>query len=67
MFDPDGELAFIHDCRSVLEERTVILITHRPASLALADRVFLVEQGKVINSGDSLPNSLPNSSKGVGG
>jgi ABC-type multidrug transport system fused ATPase/permease subunit len=47
MFDPDGELAFIHDCRSVLEQRTVILITHRPASLALADRVLLVAQGKV--------------------
>jgi ABC-type multidrug transport system fused ATPase/permease subunit len=47
MFDPDGELAFIHDCRAVLETRTVILITHRPASLALADRVLLVEQGQV--------------------
>jgi ATP-binding cassette, subfamily B, bacterial len=47
MFDPDGELAFIHDCRSVLEQRTVILITHRPASLALADRVLIVEQGQV--------------------
>ena len=48
MFDPDGELAFIHDCRSVLAERTVILITHRPASLALADRVLRVEQGRVV-------------------
>jgi ABC-type multidrug transport system fused ATPase/permease subunit len=47
MFDPDGELAFIQDCRSVLEQRTVILITHRPASLALADRVLTVEQGQV--------------------
>ena len=47
MFDPDGELAFIHDCRSVLEQRTVILITHRPASLALANRVLLVAQGQV--------------------
>jgi ABC-type multidrug transport system fused ATPase/permease subunit len=47
MFDPDGELAFIHDCRTVLEQRTVILITHRPASLALADRVLLVGQGQV--------------------
>ncbi len=47
MFDPDGELAFIHNCRAVLEQRTVILITHRPASLALADRVLLVEQGQV--------------------
>jgi ABC-type multidrug transport system fused ATPase/permease subunit len=47
MFDPDGELAFIHHCRAVLETRTVILITHRPASLALADRILLVERGQV--------------------
>lgn len=47
LFDPEGELAFIRDCRAILEERTVILITHRPASLALADRVLVVAQGKV--------------------
>lgn len=47
MFDPDGELAFIHDCRAVLEQRTVILITHRPASLALADRVFKLVHGRL--------------------
>jgi ATP-binding cassette, subfamily B, bacterial len=57
MFDPDGELAFIHDCRSVLEQRTVILITHRPASLALADRVLIVEQGQVA---EHPPASNPN-------
>jgi len=27
----------------VLEQRTVILITHRPASLALADRIVEME------------------------
>lgn len=40
MFDPAAELEFIEECRDVLASRTVILITHRPASLALADRVL---------------------------
>jgi ABC-type multidrug transport system fused ATPase/permease subunit len=40
MFDPEGEASFIEQSREVLERRTVILITHRPASLALADRVL---------------------------
>jgi len=39
MFDPDAEQHFLEDCREVLQTRTVLLITHRPASLALADRV----------------------------
>jgi ABC-type multidrug transport system fused ATPase/permease subunit len=39
MFDPEGEASFIAESREVLEQRTVILITHRPASLALADRL----------------------------
>jgi subfamily B ATP-binding cassette protein MsbA len=39
MFDPDGEKRFIDDCRATLGGKTVLLITHRPASLALADRV----------------------------
>jgi ABC-type multidrug transport system fused ATPase/permease subunit len=47
MFDPDGETAFIEQCGEVLESRTVILITHRPASLALADRVLRISEGRV--------------------
>ncbi len=39
MFDAEGEQHFIHECRELLHTRTVILITHRPASLQLADRV----------------------------
>lgn len=39
MFDPAAELDFLNDCRDVLRARTVLLISHRPASLALADRV----------------------------
>ncbi len=44
MFDPAGEQAFIEECHALLRQKTVILITHRPASLALADRV--IEMGK---------------------
>jgi ATP-binding cassette subfamily B protein len=40
MFDPSGESSFIEDCREILQRRTVILITHRPASLALANRII---------------------------
>jgi len=47
MFDPSGELAFIEECKEILEQRTVILITHRPASLALADRVLALKGGRI--------------------
>jgi len=40
MFDPDGEASLIECCGDVLRKRTVIIITHRPAALALADRVI---------------------------
>lgn len=54
MFDPDGEAEFVAECHETLRERTVILITHRPASLALADRVLRLEKGIVqpVTSGD---------------
>jgi ATP-binding cassette subfamily B protein len=48
MFDPQGEKHFIEQCHAVLAQRTVILITHRPASLALADRVVKLEAGKIV-------------------
>ncbi len=48
MFDPAGEREFLQDCREVLRQRTVLLITHRPASLALADRVVRLAGGHVI-------------------
>jgi len=47
MFDPAGEKSFIEECHDLLHQRTVILITHRPASLALADRVLELRDGKV--------------------
>jgi len=45
MFDPEGEASFIEENEGLLKQRTVILITHRPASLALADRVLSLPAG----------------------
>jgi len=48
MFDPQGEEDFIDECSDLLEERTVILITHRPASVALANRVVKMENSRIL-------------------
>ena len=45
MFDPKGEQDFVQENRDILEERTVIIITHRPASLALADKIYELKDG----------------------
>ncbi|MFH1603739.1 MAG: ABC transporter ATP-binding protein [Pseudomonadota bacterium] len=50
MFDPQGEAEFLRACRDVFRRRTVLLITHRPASLAIADRIVRMEQGRIIAS-----------------
>ena len=47
MYDLEGESAFVAACETALAGRTVILITHRPASLAMADRVISLEEGSV--------------------
>jgi ABC-type multidrug transport system fused ATPase/permease subunit len=57
MFDPAGEQAFIEECHDLLTQKTVILITHRPASLALADRV--VELGAEVVDQREVPAALP--------
>ena len=50
MFDLDGEEKFIANCIEALAGRTVIMITHRPAILGLADRIVEVGKGRVVRS-----------------
>ena len=45
MYDLEGESAFVEASITALAGRTVILVTHRPGSLALADRVITLENG----------------------
>jgi len=47
MFDEDAENAFIAACSNALNNRTVVVVTHRPATLALADRVVILEDGRL--------------------
>jgi len=47
MFDPEGEQAVIRECHEVLRSRTLILITHRPESLKLTDRILRLEKGEL--------------------
>ena len=55
MFDPAGELEFIEHCRAVLKTKTVILITHRPAGLTLANRVLEIRDGKIFPTDPPIP------------
>jgi ATP-binding cassette subfamily B protein len=48
MFDTEGEAALVAECREALAGRTVIIVTHRPATLALADRVLRLEDGRIV-------------------
>jgi ATP-binding cassette, subfamily B, bacterial len=40
MYDLQGEAAFVESCIEALADRTVLIVTHRPASLALAHRII---------------------------
>ncbi len=50
--DPSKE----HEIRAAMSEvmggRTTIVIAHRPATIALADRVILLDEGRIVASGD---------------
>ena len=59
MFDPSGEEEFIAQCHQALTQKTVIIITHRPASLALADRVLVLRNGKLEPSEDEVQYVQP--------
>jgi ATP-binding cassette subfamily B protein len=50
MFDPQGEVEFLEGARQALDGRTVLLITHRPASLAVADRIVRMEGGRIVEA-----------------
>lgn len=58
MFDPEGEARFVEIARTALKGRTVILITHRPASLILADRILRLHKGALY---ESSPTGSPSS------
>ncbi|MCU1429041.1 MAG: ABC-type multidrug transport system, ATPase and permease component [Actinomycetia bacterium] len=49
--DPTKEHEIRGALREVMEGRTTIIIAHRPATIALADRVVLIDNGRAVASG----------------
>ncbi|MGE3538141.1 MAG: ABC transporter ATP-binding protein [Candidatus Tectimicrobiota bacterium] len=47
MYDPEGEQELLLALREVLRRRTVLLITHQPAPLVLADRIVRLAAGHI--------------------
>jgi ABC-type multidrug transport system fused ATPase/permease subunit len=55
MFDPQGEKDFLAECAELLAGRTVIMITHRPMSLSIADRVIEMRDGRLLGEHPAPP------------
>lgn len=58
MFDAEAEAAFVAGCRAAAGRRSLILITHRRASLAVADRIVRLENGRLIELDASLARDI---------
>ncbi|RSM86506.1 ABC transporter [Kibdelosporangium aridum] len=49
--DAKAEFAVYESLRALAEERTVVLITHRLASVRHADRIYLLHEGELVEQG----------------
>jgi ATP-binding cassette subfamily B protein len=50
--DAKAEHAVYESLRKLASDRTVILITHRLASIRNADRIFFLDRGMLVEQGD---------------
>ncbi len=50
MYDAASEADFVSTCSAAMKERTILIITHRPASLALAQRMLHLKDGRLVES-----------------
>ena len=50
--DPDAEFALGETLRKISATCTILVITHRPALVGIADQVIVLEQGRIAESGD---------------
>lgn len=49
--DPRAEYELFSDIRGRVGDRAVLLISHRYANLHLADRIYVLQEGRVVDSG----------------
>lgn len=49
--DAQNELAVVNSIRAVREDYTTVIVTHRPATLEIADTVVVLDDGRVVEQG----------------
>jgi subfamily B ATP-binding cassette protein HlyB/CyaB len=52
MLDADTEMKFWKQIRAIAEQRTVIAITHRLSTVLDMDRIVVMEEGEIVESGE---------------
>jgi len=60
--DADTEEKILHSLKSVMESRTAVLISHRISTVRLADRIFVLDGGELVETGshdDLITNDGP--------
>ena len=67
--DGRNEQIFLQQIAKAAADRTVVLVTHRPAMLALVDRLILLDQGRVLADGpkEAILKQLEGASQGAQG
>jgi ATP-binding cassette subfamily B protein len=49
--DPLAEAAMLNSFRAVIGKRSALIVSHRLSSVQLADRIYVMEQGRIIEHG----------------
>ena len=49
--DPDAEFELFRNFRDILGDRGALLISHRLSTVRLADRIYVLDQGRIVESG----------------
>ena len=49
--DPRAEQALFEDVRALVGDRSVLMISHRFSSVRAADRIYVMQEGRIVESG----------------
>ena len=51
MMDELSENSFKQKLKTIIEDKTVVIVTHKPSLLSIVDRLIVVEDGKIVADG----------------
>lgn len=49
--DPTHEMRFFEEIKALKEDRIVILVTHRFSTVRMADRIYVMDKGTIVETG----------------